>query len=122
MVSTEPRRTSFVSQRMRLRQIVELILNIVFLADLSWSDAKDDALFKKIGQTTITEINKYAASINKANEYIYLDYADGSQNPLRGYGAANLRKLREVARKYDSEAVFQTLVPGGFKLDAASPA
>lgn len=107
---------------MRLWQVLALIWNIVFLADLSWSDAKDDALFRKIGQTTISEINKYAASIGKANEYIYLDYADRTQNPLRGYGAANLRKLREVARKYDPEAVFQTLVPGGFKLDAAGPA
>ena len=97
-------------------------MTTVFLADLSWSDAKDDALFKKIGRRTISEINKYAASIGKANEYIYLDYADQTQNPLRGYGAANLRKLREVARKYDPEAVFQTLVPGGFKLDAAGPA
>ena len=107
---------------MQLWQVLELILRIVFLADLSWSDAKDDALFKKIGQITIKEINQYAASIGKANEYIYLDYAYQTQNPLRGYGAANLRKLREVARKYDPGAVFQTLVPGGFKLDAAGPA
>ena len=94
----------------------------MFQADLSWLDAKDDALFREIGQTTIKEINKYATSIKKANEYIYLDYADQTQNPLRSYGAANLRKLREVAKKYDPGAVFQTLVPGGFKLDAAGPA
>lgn len=107
---------------MRLWQVIELILHAVFLADLSWTDAKDDALFKKIGEKSISEINKYAASIGKANEYIYLDYADQTQNPLRGYGTANLRKLREVAREYDPGAVFQTLVPGGFKLDAAGPA
>lgn len=85
-------------------------------------DAKDDALFEQIGQRTVRKISEYARSINKANEFIYLDYAAKNQNPLRGYGAANLRKLREVARKYDPEAVFQTLVPGGFKLDAAGPA
>lgn len=107
---------------MRLRRVLQLILKTVFLADLSWSKAKDDGLFKKIGQTTIDQIDKYARSINKANEYIYLDYADQKQNPLRSYGTANLRKLREVARKYDPEAVFQNLVPGGFKLDAAGPA
>lgn len=94
----------------------------MFQLNLSWLNAKDDKLFKKIGHTTINQINHYAKSINKANEYIYLDYADQTQNPLRGYGAANLRKLRQVARKYDPEAVFQTLVPGGFKLDAAGPA
>ena len=94
----------------------------MYQIDLSWLNAKDDALFRKIGQTSTNQINHYAQSINKANEYIYLDYADQTQNPLRGYGAANLRKLREVARKYDPQAVFQTLVPGGFKLDAAGPA
>lgn len=85
-------------------------------------DAKDDVLFEQIGQNSVKMIGDYAQSINKANEFIYLDYASQKQNPFRGYGAANLRKLREVARKYDPEAVFQTLVPGGFKLNAAGPA
>lgn len=85
-------------------------------------NAKDDGLFDRIGQATIQEINEYAQSIKKDNEYIYLDYAYQTQNPLRGYGPANLRKLREVGGKYDPAEVFQTLVPGGFKLAAAGPA
>lgn len=94
----------------------------VFLCDLSWTNAKDDALFQEISSTTITEINNYAKSIQRDNEYIYLDYADKSQNPLRSYGSDNLRKLRRIAREYDPKEVFQTMVPGGFKLAAAGPA
>ena len=94
----------------------------VFLCDLSWKDAKDDGLFNQISDSTITEIGNYAKSIGGDNEYIYLDYAAKSQNPLRSYGAANLQKLRDVAKKYDPTAVFQRQVPGGFKLAAAGPA
>lgn len=98
------------------------LTKIVFLCDLSWKDAKDDRLFKKISSSTITEIRNYAKSIGGDNEYIYLDYADKSQNPLRGYGIENLRTIRRVAKKYDPTAVFQRQVPGGFKLAAAGDA
>lgn len=46
----------------------------------------------------------------------YLGYADGSQDPLGSYGADNVRFLREVAARYDPDRVFQTRVPGGFKI------
>lgn len=92
------------------------------MTDLSWKDSRDDRLFREISDSTITEINNYAKSINKDNEYIYLDYANKNQNPLRGYGSDNLRKLRIIAEQYDPEGVFQKLVPGGFKLAAAGSA
>lgn len=95
---------------------------VVFLCDLSWKDKKDDELFNQISSSTITEISNYAKSIGGANEFIYLDYAAKWQNPLRGYGLNNLRKIRRVAKKYDPKAVFQRQVPGGFKLAAAGPA
>jgi hypothetical protein len=77
-------------------------VHIVFQADLSWLDAKDDALFDEIGRIGIRQINEYARQINQANEFIYLDYASQKQNPLGSYGSNNLRKLRGgVARKYD---------------------
>lgn len=92
------------------------------MVDLSWKDSRDDGLFKQISDSTITEINNYAKSINKDNEYIYLDYAGKNQNPLRSYGSTNVRKLREVAQQYDPDGIFQKLVPGGFKLASAGSA
>lgn len=64
----------------------------------------------------VTELGNYAKSIGKDNEYLYLDYAYYTQNPLRSYGSKNLQKLRDVGRKYDPNQVFQIQVPGGFKL------
>lgn len=46
----------------------------------------------------------------------YLGYADGTQDPLGSYGADNVRFLRDVAARYDPDQVFQTRVPGGFKI------
>ena len=94
----------------------------MFQCNLAWKDSRDDGLFKTISDTTIAELNNYAKSVHGDNEYIYLNYADKTQNPLRSYGSNNLRKLRRIAREYDPQEVFQTLVPGGFKLAAAGPA
>ena len=49
-------------------------------------------------------------------DWIYLNYADKSQDPLSTYGASNLKLMREVAVKYDPNQVFQKLCPGGFKI------
>ncbi|KAI0201522.1 hypothetical protein F4808DRAFT_450194 [Astrocystis sublimbata] len=49
-------------------------------------------------------------------EWTYLNYADRSQDPLGSYGAANVKKLKGVAAKYDPNGVFQRLCPGGFKV------
>lgn len=46
----------------------------------------------------------------------YLNYADISQNPIGGYGAANAAALRAASKRYDPHGLFQTGVPGGFKL------
>lgn len=54
--------------------------------------------------------------INADNEYVYLNYADKSQDPLRGYGEQSVKYIRRVAEKYDPHGVFQYQVPGGFKV------
>ena len=48
--------------------------------------------------------------------YKYSNYAAWDQDPLASYGAENVRRLKEVARKYDPEGVFQTLQNGGWLL------
>lgn len=66
----------------------------------------------------IRQMTAHAKEIGADNEYIYLNYADGSQNPLRSSGDENLELIRRVARKYDRTGVFQTQVPGGYKATA----
>lgn len=80
---------------------------------------EDDALFDSLGKTAIQQLDAYAREIGADNEFIYLNYADPSQNPLRSYGEENLAEIRRVAEKYDPEHVFQDQVPGGFKVSRA---
>lgn len=60
-------------------------------------------------------------SVNGAVDFRYLNYCHATQDPLSTYGEASLKKIREAATKYDPAGVFQTRVPGGFKIPAALP-
>lgn len=48
--------------------------------------------------------------------FIFQNDAGFDQNPLAGYGATNLAKLRAASQKYDAQQVFQRNQFGGFKL------
>ena len=89
------------------------------LYDYSWDNEADDELFSNLAAECLEEMDKYAKSINAYNEYIYLNYADKTQDPLRGYGQKNVDFIKRVAREYDPTGVFQYQVPGGFKVSSA---
>ncbi|KAL9110010.1 MAG: hypothetical protein Q9227_005349 [Pyrenula ochraceoflavens] len=62
-------------------------------------------------------VRAFAASIeNGLLPWVYMNYADKSQQPLASYGLENVKKMKEVAAKYDPKEVFQKLCPGGFKI------
>lgn len=96
-----------------------MIGDLEVLFDYSWDNEADDALFRRLASSAHERLNAFAKSIGADNEYIYLNYADGTQNPLRGYGAENVEFMRRVAREYDPTGVFQYQAPGGFKVSAA---
>ncbi|PQE20413.1 FAD binding domain containing protein [Rutstroemia sp. NJR-2017a BBW] len=81
-----------------------------------WNGASQDKFFQSQGDWLISELSTYAKSIGKSNPFIYLDYAYKTQKPLESYGAKNVAKIRAAAKKYDPNGVFQTMVPGGFKI------
>ncbi|KAF2715752.1 FAD binding domain-containing protein [Pleomassaria siparia CBS 279.74] len=89
---------------------------IVYQPYLSWEGSEQDALFQSQGAYLVDEIKQFAASIGATVEYLYLNYADITQDPLASYGKENVKKLKAVGSKYDPSGVFQNLVPGGFKL------
>ena len=65
----------------------------------------------------VQDVQKFAATIENGNlDWIYLNYADKSQDPLASYGVENVKKMRDVAAKYDPKQVFQKLCLGGFKI------
>lgn len=89
---------------------------IMYQSYLLWSEAKDDELFINLGLMLTDGIQKFAASKGTAIDYLYLNYADQDQNPLANYGADNVKFMKTVAKKYDPFGVYQTLLPGGFKI------
>jgi len=70
---------------------------------------------------TVAEIKAKMVATKTDNPYIYLNYAGEKQDPLAGYGKANVAKMTALSKKYDPKGVFQKLVPGGFKIAAANP-
>lgn len=69
----------------------------------------------------IEEIEAYAAELGGAIEWQYGNYCDGlSQDPFSTYGEKNIRKMKTTAKKYDPTGVFQTRVPGGYKISKLS--
>jgi hypothetical protein len=62
-------------------------------------------------------LKAFAGTIQGGNlPWIYLNYADGSQDPLGSYGKDSVERIRQVAAKYDPGKVFQDLCLGGFKI------
>ncbi|KXJ88667.1 hypothetical protein Micbo1qcDRAFT_184878 [Microdochium bolleyi] len=71
---------------------------------------------RKLVQGWYDEIQAFARSIDRDSDWVYLNYAYGTQDPISGYGKGNVEKIRAAAAKYDPKGAFQTRVPGGFKI------
>lgn len=63
-------------------------------------------------------VRDFAILIDGLLSWVYANYAHPTQEVFQSYGRDNVKKMREVASKYDPDGVFQYLCPGGFKLSA----
>jgi hypothetical protein len=66
--------------------------------------------------TWVAQVNNITARLKTSDSFVYLNHAGYFQKPLCATGSENLKYIRGVANKYDPQAVFQRLVPGGHKL------
>ncbi|KAI4131250.1 MAG: hypothetical protein LQ338_001344 [Usnochroma carphineum] len=82
----------------------------------TWNDTADDALATGTAVSLFDVIESAARQRGLYVPYKYLNYADGGQDVIDGYGAESKQRLQRVSRRYDPRGVFQRLVPGGFKL------
>jgi hypothetical protein len=67
-------------------------------------------------EETTDAINAATKKAGLYDPFNYLGDAAGFQKIFPGYGAENHRRLVKIAQKYDPHAVFQSLMPGGFKV------
>ncbi|KAI8622987.1 hypothetical protein F5Y19DRAFT_483234 [Xylariaceae sp. FL1651] len=82
----------------------------------AWAESSDDALMNQIAENMVADIDAAAKSLGQHYDWKYLNYASPWQNVTQSYGAANVKRMRHVSKKYDPSGVFQKNVPGGFKL------
>lgn len=81
-----------------------------------WEKAEDDETIYRAQKRIEDQINAASKERGLYNAYKYTNYASQFQDPFSGYGSANKARLLQIAKTYDPEGVFQTLVSGGFKL------
>ncbi|KAH8653850.1 hypothetical protein BX600DRAFT_471763 [Xylariales sp. PMI_506] len=89
---------------------------VILLISISWTESTSTPSANAIGQAVLDALDETARSVGGLHRFKYLNYAHPNQRPLTGYGEDNIDFLRRVSTKYDPHGMFQTKVPGGFKL------
>jgi hypothetical protein len=93
--------------------------HVLVLLSYTWKNRDDYAKVTAAAQQLVADIDAASTEAGLFNPFKYLNYAAGWQDPLAGYGTANVQRLKRVAEKYDPNAVFQKQCPGGFKFSKA---
>ncbi|KAL2132715.1 hypothetical protein VTI74DRAFT_3453 [Chaetomium olivicolor] len=91
----------------------DLVMSVI---TVSYSERTDDEVVRE-GLRAI--VDKHEDILRRQGVYIpwkYLNYADKLQDPIGSYGEEVRARLQAVSKKYDPYGLFQTGVPGGFKL------
>ncbi|KAK1524554.1 FAD binding domain-containing protein [Colletotrichum paranaense] len=90
--------------------------SIVWLVQAQTRTGEQEALAHAKLAAMTAKLEAYAEANGKATAWRYLNYVNPAQDPISTYGEDNVRFLKEVAAKYDPTGVFQTRIPGGFKI------
>lgn len=86
------------------------------LLNPAWDRAGDDHAFDSRAKEMLEKLEVKAKELEADHPFLYLNYAAPWQNPISGYGSKEGDFLRDNSKTYDSTGLFQTGMPGGFKL------
>lgn len=89
---------------------------VLCLLSITWTQPSDDDLINNMAKTLISRIEQATKAADLFHRFKYLNYAANFQDPIGSYGAVSQANLQRVSKKYDPTGLFQTGVPGGFKL------
>ncbi|KAK5997685.1 FAD-dependent monooxygenase sdcF [Cladobotryum mycophilum] len=92
---------------------------VVFWMLTRWTDPSLDTIITEARDKFVDVATAIAKKHNTYHPWLYINYATPKQDPLCGYGTKNVAFLKQTAKKYDPNGVFQNLLPGGFKLKNA---
>lgn len=82
-----------------------------------WEKAIDDEEATRLHRSIGTGIEDIAKERGIYRPFKYMNYANHEQDVIASFGSRTQSFLKNVAAKYDPQAVFQKLQPGAFKLD-----
>ncbi|KAH6850832.1 hypothetical protein B0I37DRAFT_390734 [Chaetomium sp. MPI-CAGE-AT-0009] len=88
----------------------------IILLSALWPDSAANPAAEQASRRAILSIESRAKAKGLLRNFQYLNYAASYQAPLTSYGARELEFLKGVSSKYDRLGLFQSRVPGGFKL------
>lgn len=91
----------------------DLVLSVLTAA---YANKEDDDRVQEGMQAIVDRHNEITRDRGLYIPFQYLNYADKSQDPIGSYGEDIKARLQAVSRRYDPHGLFQTGVPGGFKL------
>ncbi|KAL3489512.1 hypothetical protein BJX62DRAFT_239046 [Aspergillus germanicus] len=83
---------------------------------VEWTGAEYDEIVMQWVEETTYAINNATQKAGLYDPFNYMGDAAGFQEIFEGYGAESHQRLVSIAQKYDPNATFQSLMPGGFKV------
>jgi hypothetical protein len=82
----------------------------------STQTTEEHAIMREKLVAFVADLEDFAVSEDLNVDWRYLNYVDGTQDPLKSYGQKNVDFMREVAAKYDPSGMFQKKVVSGWKI------
>jgi hypothetical protein len=89
---------------------------VVLTLTVQYTSRSSDSIITSTTRGLFTSIEALASQTGDLNPWIYVNYADVTQDVIASYGAANVQKLNAVGARVDPRGFFQKAQPGGFKL------
>jgi len=89
---------------------------IIVQSTTTWNSPALDPTVESSSREFIRQVNKLAKDRGLDHGFVYINYAETSQDVFGSYGKASLQGLRKVALKYDPDGLLQKLWKGYFKL------
>ncbi|KAF1847366.1 FAD-binding domain-containing protein [Cucurbitaria berberidis CBS 394.84] len=93
-----------------------VLMNLIGSA---WDHEEDDELVYKYSKYFLDTLVKKSKAKGLYYPVVYINDASLSEKPFKTFGkdGSSLKRLKQIRNRYDSQPVFQKLLPGGFKLD-----
>jgi hypothetical protein len=82
----------------------------------STQTTEEHAIMREKLVAFVADLEDFAMSEDLNVDWRYLNYVDGTQDPLKSYGQKSVDFMREVAAKYDPSGMFQKKVVSGWKI------